>query len=83
MFLCTCIRPSYKLGALVFLKCSSWILLFNNQFECCFSMYGINLKLNQLMLFMFYLEKRRIVACNMLAKLVDFSKIDFLSTIVE
>ena len=27
---------------------------------------------NQLMLFMFYLEKRRIVACNMLAKLVDF-----------
>ena len=27
---------------------------------------------NQLMLFMFYLEKRKIVACNMLAKLVDF-----------
>ena len=27
---------------------------------------------DQLMLFMFYLEKRRIVACNMLAKLVDF-----------
>ena len=28
---------------------------------------------DQLMLFMFYLEKRKIVACNMLAKLVDFS----------
>ena len=27
---------------------------------------------NQLMLFMFYLEERKIVACNMLAKLVDF-----------
>ena len=27
---------------------------------------------NQLMLFMFYLEKRKIVACNMLARLVDF-----------
>ena len=27
---------------------------------------------DQLMLFMFYLEKRKIVACNMLAKLVDF-----------
>ena len=27
---------------------------------------------NQLMLFMFYLEKRKIVACIMLAKLVDF-----------
>ena len=27
---------------------------------------------NQQMLFMFYLEKRKIVACNMLAKLVDF-----------
>ena len=27
---------------------------------------------DQLMLFMFYLEKRRIVACNMLAKLVEF-----------
>ena len=27
---------------------------------------------NQLMLFMFYLERRKIVACNMLAKLVDF-----------
>ena len=27
---------------------------------------------NQLMLFMFYLEKRKIVACNMFAKLVDF-----------
>ena len=35
------------------------------------------------MLFMFYLEKRKIVACNMLAKLVDFFKLDFLSTIVE
>ena len=27
---------------------------------------------DQLMLFMFYLEKRKIVACNMLAKSVDF-----------
>ena len=27
---------------------------------------------DQLMLFMFYLQKRKIVACNMLAKLVDF-----------
>ena len=27
---------------------------------------------DQLMLFMLYLEKRRIVTCNMLAKLVDF-----------
>ena len=27
---------------------------------------------DQRMLFMFYLEKRMIVACNMLAKLVDF-----------
>ena len=27
---------------------------------------------DQLVLFMLYLEKRRIVACNMLAKLVDF-----------
>ena len=33
---------------------------------------------DQLMLFMFYLEKGKIVACNMLAKLVDF-----LSTIVK
>ena len=32
------------------------------------------------MLFMFYLEKRKIVECNMLAKLVDFLKLDFLST---
>ena len=31
---------------------------------------------NQLMLFMFYLEKRKIVACNMLARLV----VDFLKT---
>ena len=38
---------------------------------------------DQLMLFIFYLEKRKIVACNMLAKLVDFWKLDFLSTIVE
>ena len=27
---------------------------------------------DQLMLFMFYFDKRKIVACNMLAKLVDF-----------
>ena len=27
---------------------------------------------DQLMLFMFYLKKRNIVACNMLAKVVDF-----------
>ena len=35
------------------------------------------------MLFIFYLEKRKIAACNMLAKLVDFLKLDFLSTIIE
>ena len=29
------------------------------------------------MLFMFYLEKRKIVACNMLAKLVDLKKTRF------
>ena len=38
---------------------------------------------DQLMLYMFYLEERKIVACNMLAKLVDFKQLDFLSTIVE
>ena len=38
---------------------------------------------DQPMLFMFYLEKSKIVPCNMLAKLVDFYKLDFLSTIVE
>ena len=35
------------------------------------------------MLFKLYLEKQQIVACNLLAKLVDFYKLDFLSTIVE
>ena len=31
---------------------------------------------DHLMLFMFYFEKRRTVACNMFAKLVDFKKLD-------
>ena len=38
---------------------------------------------DQLMLFLFYLEKRRIVACTMLAKLVDLKKLDFRSTIIQ
>ena len=45
MFLCTCIRLSFMLRALAILKCSRRILLLNNRYECCFSMYNINLKL--------------------------------------
>ena len=39
---------------------------------------------DQLILLMFYLEKRKIVpCCNILAKLVDYQKLDYLSTVVE
>ena len=38
---------------------------------------------DQLMLFIYYIEKRKIVACNMLVKLVDFLKLHLPSTIIK
>ena len=46
MFLCACIRLSYMLGALAISLMQQLDIAVNNQYECCFSMYGINLKLN-------------------------------------
>ena len=60
MFLFTCIRLSYMLGALAISQMQQLDIAINNRYE------------NQQMLFMFYLKKRKIVACNMLAKLVGF-----------
>ena len=46
MFLCTCIRLSYMLEALAISQMQLLDIAINNQYERCFSMYGINLKLN-------------------------------------
>ena len=40
--------------------------------DYCLELLILILIEDQLMLFMFYFEKRKIVACNMLAKHVDF-----------
>ena len=46
MFLCTCIRLSSLLGALAITQMQQLYIALNNRYECCFSMYGINLKHN-------------------------------------
>ena len=46
MFLCTCIRLSYMSAVLAISQMQGLDIAINNQYECCFSMYGINLKLN-------------------------------------
>ena len=46
MFFCTCIRLSYMLGALAISQMQQLDIAINNRYECCFSMYGVNLKLN-------------------------------------
>ena len=44
VFLCTCIRLNYMLGALAISQMEQLDIAINNRYECCFSMYGINLK---------------------------------------
>ena len=41
MFLCTCIRLSYMLGALAISQMQQLDIAINNRYECCFSMYAI------------------------------------------
>ena len=42
MFLCTCIRLSYILVALVISKMQQKDIAINNRYESCFSLYSIN-----------------------------------------